>query len=265
MALILGGCDQGNPPKEVNVYPIPQELDVSDDWIKIPEEGYRIESTETPDADAMNLLKQSVPIAEQATQAITIGKLDKATDEMQCSGAYTLTVNSNGIHIGIYDDRSLFYAVQTLRQLILDGKQLPVCLIRDYPDIAFRGVVEGFYGTPWSFENRVEQLRFYGRMKMNTYIFGPKDDPYHRSPSWRIPYPEEQADNIRRLVIEARRNKVDFVWALHPGMDIRWNDADRQAAIQSWRACTALEYGHLPFSSMTSKERERMHTSKPPL
>ena len=158
MALILGGCDQGNPPKEVNVYPIPQELDVSDDWIKIPEEGYRIESTETPDADAMNLLKQSVPIAEQATQAITIGKLDKATDEMQCSGAYTLTVNSNGIHIGIYDDRSLFYAVQTLRQLILDGKQLPVCLIRDYPDIAFRGVVEGFYGTPWSFENRVEQL-----------------------------------------------------------------------------------------------------------
>ncbi len=71
----------------MNVYPIPQELDVSDDWIKIPEEGYRIESTETPDADAMNLLKQSVPIAEQATQAITIGKLDKATDEMQCSGA----------------------------------------------------------------------------------------------------------------------------------------------------------------------------------
>lgn len=240
MALILGGCDQGNPPKEVNVYPIPQELDVSDDWIKIPEEGYRIESTETPDADAMNLLKQSVPIAEQATQAITIGKLDKATDEMQCSGAYTLTVNSNGIHIGIYDDRSLFYAVQTLRQLILDGKQLPVCLIRDYPDIAFRGVVKGFYGTPWSFENRVEQLRFYGRMKMNTYIFGPKDDPYHRSPSWRIPYPEEQADNIRRLVIEARRNKVDFVWALHPGMDIRWNDADRQAAIQKLESMYGL-------------------------
>lgn len=148
MALILGGCDQGNPPKEVNVYPTPQEMDVSDKWIKIPEEGYRIESTETPDTDAMNLLKQSVPIAEQAQQAITIGKLDKATDEMQRSGAYTLTVNSNGIHIGIYDDRSLFYAVQTFRQLILEGKKLPVCLIRDYPDIAFRGVVEGFYGTP---------------------------------------------------------------------------------------------------------------------
>lgn len=98
---------------------LPREMDVSDKWIKIPEKGYRIESTETPDTDAMNLLKQSVPIAEQAQQAITIGKLDKATDEMQRSGAYTLTVNSNGIHIGIYDDRSLFYAVQTFRQLIL--------------------------------------------------------------------------------------------------------------------------------------------------
>lgn len=232
MALTFGGCDKGNIPKEVNVYPIPQELDVSGEWIKIPEEGYRVESTESPDIDAMSLLKQSVPIAEQAKQTITIEKLEKSTDEMQRSGAYTLAVHSNGIHIGIYDDRSLFYAVQTLRQLILEGKQLPVCLIRDYPDIAFRGVVEGFYGTPWSFENRVEQLRFYGRMKMNTYIFGPKDDPYHRSPSWRIPYPEEQAENIRRLVVEAQKNKVDFVWALHPGMDIRWNDMDRQAAIQ---------------------------------
>lgn len=122
-----------------------------------------------------------------------------------------------------------------------------------------------FYGTPWSFENRVEQLRFYGRMKMNTYIFGPKDDPYHRSPYWRIPYPEDQAKNIRELLAEAKRNKVDFVWALHPGMDIRWNNADRQAAIKKLESMYDLGVRAFAVFSMISKATERMQPSKPPL
>lgn len=52
---------------------------------------------------------------------------------------------------------------------------LSICSIQDYPDIRFRGVVEGFYGTPWSHEERMRQLEFYGRNKMNTYIYGPKE------------------------------------------------------------------------------------------
>lgn len=230
--LLFGGCTGRSGQEKVNIYPIPQKLELSGDWIKIPKTGYRLEGINLPDTDAVSLLKQSFLITEQAKQTITIQQLEKTGSEMQRSGAYTLNVTEKGIRIGICDDRSLFYAAQTLSQLIKDEKKLPVCTIWDYPDIVFRGVVEGFYGTPWSFENRVEQLRFYGRMKMNTYIFGPKDDPYHRSPYWRIPYPEDQAKNIRELLAEAKRNKVDFVWALHPGMDIRWNNADRQAAIK---------------------------------
>ena len=33
----------------------------------------------------------------------------------------------------------------------------------DYPDVPYRGVVEGFYGAPWSQEARIRQLDFYGR------------------------------------------------------------------------------------------------------
>lgn len=230
--LILVACTGNIRHNEVNIYPIPQDIVLSGDWIKIAEAGYRLEGISQPDTDAVNLLKQFFPITELAKQTITIHQLDKVDNEQLRSGAYTLKVTEKGIHIGICDDRSLFYAVQTLSQLVNKNKMIPVCSIKDYPDIVFRGVVEGFYGTPWSYENRIEQLRFYGRMKMNTYIFGPKDDPYHRSPWWRKPYPKDQANNIRKLVVEAKRNKVDFVWALHPGMDIRWNDIDRQAAIK---------------------------------
>ena len=38
--------------------------------------------------------------------------------------------------------------------------------------------------THLSHEARLSQLRFYGQNKMNTYIYGPKDDPYHSSPHW---------------------------------------------------------------------------------
>lgn len=103
------------------------------------------------------------------------------------SGAYRLVISPQGkVSIGAHDERGAFYAMQTLRQL---GKktggeavELPVGEITDWPDIEFRGTVEGFYGTPWSHEARLSQLRFYGLNKMNTYIYGPKDDPYHSSP-----------------------------------------------------------------------------------
>ena len=105
---------------------------------------------------------------------------------MQRSGAYTLTITKKGITIGIVDDNSLFYAAQTLKQLAKydEGKKiLPLCSIKDYPDVLFRGTVEGFYGQPWSHADRIEQIHFYGRIKLNTYIYGPKDDPYHSSPN----------------------------------------------------------------------------------
>lgn len=87
-------------------------------------------------------------------------------------------------------------------------------------------MVEGFYGTPWSHQVRLSLIEFYGEMKMNTYVYGPKDDPYHSSPNWREPYPEDEARNIRELVEACNEHWVDFVWAIHPGQDIKWNEED---------------------------------------
>lgn len=113
-------------------------------------------------------------------------------------------------------------------QLFHEG-HLPFVGIQDYPDVRFRGVVEGFYGTPWSHEARLRQLRFYGENKLNTYIYGPKDDPFHSSPNWRKPYPAKEAARLAELVKVADENEVDFVWAIHPGLDIRWETSDRDS------------------------------------
>ncbi|WP_182958449.1 beta-N-acetylglucosaminidase domain-containing protein [Pedobacter gandavensis] len=158
----------------------------------------------------------------------------------QRSGAYELAINKTGIQITAADDRGAFYAAQTLVQLANGKVKLPFIKVIDYPDVPFRGTVEGFYGDPWTQQDRVAQLRFYGQLKLNTYIYGPKDDPYHSSPNWRLHYPEKEEADIKLLVQEAKKNYVDFVWAIHPGKDIKWNLEDSTAVLKKFEMMYGL-------------------------
>ncbi|WP_308763080.1 beta-N-acetylglucosaminidase domain-containing protein [uncultured Bacteroides sp.] len=156
----------------------------------------------------------------------------------EVSGAYSLIINPKEIILTGYDARGAFYGIQTLKQLtespVASQGTLPCMEINDYPDLPNRGVVEGFYGTPWSHEVRLSLIDFYGKFKMNTYLYGPKDDPYHSCPNWRLPYPEKEAQHIKELVDASNRNYVDFVWAIHPGQDIKWNEEDYQNLINKF-------------------------------
>ena len=154
------------------------------------------------------------------------------------SGAYGLVIDEKGVSVTGYDERGAFYGLQTLRAVmespVSAGGKLPCLTVNDYPDLPYRGVVEGFYGTPWSHEVRLSLIDFYGKFKMNYYLYGPKDDPYHSCPNWRQPYPEKEAADIRELVEACNRNRVDFVWAIHPGQDIKWNEEDYQNLVNKF-------------------------------
>lgn len=152
--------------------------------------------------------------------------------------AYQLEIKKKRITITSPTNRGLYYGMQTLRQILDNAKntgELHGMTITDYPDAKYRGVVEGFYGTPWTYEDRLRQLEFYGQHRLNTYIYGPKNDPYHSSPNWRHPYPPAEAEKIRNLTTAASQNMVDFVWAIHPGQDIKWNDDDRRALLEKFQ------------------------------
>lgn len=162
---------------------------------------------------------------------ISVGKTAVCRGVRPVSGAYSLRVRRQGIDIVGYDDTGVFYGIQTLRQVLespisQNGKTVPCLEVNDYPVFPYRGIVEGFYGTPWSHKVRLSLIDFYGRYKLNTYVYGPKDDPYHSSPNWRKPYPADQARNIHELVEACDKNRVEFVWAIHPGKDIKWNEED---------------------------------------
>lgn len=141
---------------------------------------------------------------------------------------YYLSVTPSGVTVAGNDDAGLFYGIQTLSQIVSVPQVMSV-EITDWPSISARGVIEGFYGNPWSFADRMRQFDFYGANKLNIYIYGPKDDPYHHS-RWYEPYPEDKAAEIRQLVAHAADNKVRFVWAMHPGNSIATED-DRSKAL----------------------------------
>ena len=69
----------------------------------------------------------------------------------------------------------------------------------DDSGLAVRGVIEGFYGKPFSHEERMDLLGFLGQHGFDCYVYAPKDDPRHRE-QWRDPYPEEDLDRFAEAV-----------------------------------------------------------------
>ncbi|MEJ2356515.1 MAG: beta-N-acetylglucosaminidase domain-containing protein [Deinococcales bacterium] len=96
-------------------------------------------------------------------------------------------------------------------------------------DRGFRsGVIEGFYGRPWSEGQRLalfERMRVWG---LDTYVYAPKDDVKHRA-LWREPYDDGELARLTRLVESASERGLRFVYALAPGLDLRFAEA-RDAA-----------------------------------
>ncbi|CAJ0570925.1 unnamed protein product, partial [Mesorhabditis spiculigera] len=85
------------------------------------------------------------------------------------------------------------------------------------------GVIEGFYGRPWTQDQRVDLYKKLEHYQLNCYVYAPKDDLKHRL-SWRELYTDEEAESLRHLIAEARLHNQMFVYALSPGNDIRYSD-----------------------------------------
>jgi hypothetical protein len=88
-----------------------------------------------------------------------------------------------------------------------------------------KGVLEGFYGSPWSHADRLDLMRFAAAEGFDTWVHAPKDDPYHRE-RWRDPYPDDELALLAGLADEADRLGVAFAWAIAPGLSFDY-DSER--------------------------------------
>jgi hyaluronoglucosaminidase len=88
-----------------------------------------------------------------------------------------------------------------------------------------RGIVEGFFGPLWSMAQRKALFEFGAARGMNTYVYAPKDDPYHRT-RWRDAYPSRQWRELLRLIHYAQKNHIDFVYGFHPGEGLCFSERE---------------------------------------
>ncbi|MGC5361650.1 beta-N-acetylglucosaminidase domain-containing protein [Streptomyces sp. DT24] len=141
---------------------------------------------------------------------------------------------------GVGED-GLFHGVQTLRQLIHAGGVAGVT-VRDWPGTAARGMAEGFYGEPWTPEERLAQIDFMARTKQNRYLYAAGDDPY-RQARWRDPYPADRSAGFRALAERARAEHVTLGWAVSPGQAMCMaSDSDVKALTKKIDAMWALGF-----------------------
>lgn len=82
------------------------------------------------------------------------------------------------------------------------------------------GVIEGFYGRPWSAGQRRELSGWMRLWGLNTYLYAPKDDLKHRT-RWREFYSATESTALKTLIHICRRQGIRFVYAIAPGLDLR--------------------------------------------
>lgn len=224
----------GLSAQEVTISPLPQNIKWGEKAFDSTGAKYTLIGSELADTFAIDLLRQNFDTTGGSIKLL-IGKVgdDIATPYTalvpKSKGSYYLSVKSDSVVIIGRDDDGTYYGVRTFIQ-VASQKEVMSVVIRDFPSCLQRGVIEGFYGNPWSTSARKRQFDFYGANKMNIYVYGPKDDVYHRG-QWRTPYPTAQGKVITELAEHARKNHVSFVWAIHPGGDITWSDTDFKALI----------------------------------
>ena len=98
------------------------------------------------------------------------------------------------------------------------------------PPFPRRGIIEGFYGEPWSHEARVEVIEFVAERGMNAYVYAPKDEPKHRA-RWREPYDGEEHARLADLAARCAKVGVRFGFAVSPGLDLDNTSATDRAAL----------------------------------
>ncbi|WP_211748420.1 beta-N-acetylglucosaminidase domain-containing protein [Paenibacillus sp. Marseille-Q4541] len=165
--------------------------------------------------------------------------------EVKHPEGYSLIINGSSVsNLAIVgsDSNGIHHGVVTLRSILdqSSNRVLKNCIVTDYPEIRYRGYIEGFYGYPWSHEDRMDLMQFGGEQKLNTYIYAPKDDPYHRK-NWRELYPADKAKEIAELAAAGHENHMNFVWTIHPGDSIDLSsEEDAESAILKLEQLYAL-------------------------
>ena len=106
------------------------------------------------------------------------------------------------------------------------------------------GVIEGFYGRPWTGPQRRRMFGWLQQWGMNTYMYAPMDDIKHRA-LWRELYDESEAAELKRAAGDTKDPVITI------SADAL---ASHQSVIRVMEAAQVAGYGKIAFTIQTVKK-----------
>ena len=179
---------------EYKIYPTPHEVvygdsqsDLSDSAVLIAEDAideYTVNRTnEALEQLGITSVEEADALQDGTTNVLvgvygSDGVVDQYFEENQLiddetlftkSDSYILSVDDNVIAVLGKDTDAAFYGMTSLKQIAqqVENGIVRDLKINDYSDVAFRGFIEGYYGNPWSNEDRAELMKFGEKYKIN--------------------------------------------------------------------------------------------------
>jgi hypothetical protein len=186
--------------------------------------------------EALQLVEGQIREPQDANHVFRIGEsldLPPLPDCANADEAYVLRIAPTGIMARGATPAGVFYASQTLRQLLriyAAGGELPCLTIEDYPTFATRGIyIEGGqerFGRIVAKDYLIEQIRRLAEFKMNTLVI----ECYNLFPYASYPACADEGtlseDDCQAIVGEARRQHVTIVPSLQTlaqASELVWN------------------------------------------
>ena len=245
LALVFGGVGKANTnsyrgknmTETYEIYPLPQNIEYEEETLTITKNVNLITMGEIDEAtvnkayDVISLkpvlTKKTDTVSDVNTNVILAvygsnysslinDDVSYIPDKID---AYYLEINNKNIVVVGKDTDAVFYGLASLQFIFEQTNNVVRTLkIKDYSQSALRGFIEGYYGIPWTAEERKELMRFGSRVKTNIYIYAPKDDVYH-STSWRSLYSKYDYKVLKDQVQAGIESKTRLAWAIHPFMN----------------------------------------------
>lgn len=156
----------------VNLLPLPQMAEYIGNYLRLPSVKIDVPSSW---ADAYESQLEAAGVKCAASSKFIIkGEIDESLhiSEINNDEAYTLEVSENGISIKSPSRKGIYWALQTLIQLIdnSDGSpSLPLCSITDWPAFSYRGYLMDVGRTFISMDELKREISNMSRFKLNVF------------------------------------------------------------------------------------------------
>lgn len=103
------------------------------------------------------------------------------------------------------------------------------------------GVIEGFYGKSWSWDERQRMVRFLAENRFNTYWYAPKSDVYLRK-NWALNWNNEDFQQLRKLSQYCLEHGIQFGIGLSPlALYDEWRDTGKAKLLERLKQIADLQ------------------------